>query len=123
MTRNARWTEAEDDVLRAKYPGGGVSACAAELPHRSKDTIKWRAGWLHLYRAGPRLKPRSHRKPEPEPGPDAKTRACLRCREDFVSEWAGERVCPTCKNGGAWRRALQDALVDCGGPVRLGGRA
>lgn len=31
----------------------------------------------------------------------AKRRACLRCRRDFKSTWAGERICPCCKGGGA----------------------
>jgi hypothetical protein len=42
-------------------------------------------------------------KPKPERRGEAKTRACLKCREAFVSAWAGERVCPTCKRGTGWR--------------------
>ncbi len=28
----------------------------------------------------------------------AKERQCIRCDKWFMSEWAGERVCPTCRN-------------------------
>jgi predicted RNA-binding Zn-ribbon protein involved in translation (DUF1610 family) len=34
---------------------------------------------------------------------DAKTRQCLVCRQQFPSEWAGERICPKCKSTAAWR--------------------
>ena len=32
-----------------------------------------------------------------------KTRSCLKCREPFKSEWAGERVCKTCEGRDSWR--------------------
>jgi hypothetical protein len=32
-----------------------------------------------------------------------KQRACLRCAKHFDSAWAGERVCPHCKNSAVWR--------------------
>ena len=32
-----------------------------------------------------------------------KVRRCLRCKDEFRSEWSGERVCPRCKNTNAWR--------------------
>lgn len=53
--------------------------------------------------------------PEPEAGAnletesdtddnaDRKTRRCLMCGQPFVSEWAGERVCRSCKSTAAWR--------------------
>ena len=34
---------------------------------------------------------------------ETKTRRCLMCREDFESEWAGERICRRCKGTTAWR--------------------
>jgi Zn finger protein HypA/HybF involved in hydrogenase expression len=34
---------------------------------------------------------------------DSKARRCLMCLEQFVSEWAGQRVCPRCKSTAAWR--------------------
>lgn len=50
---------------------------------------------------------------EPNSGPEsnfdmgrkfeAKTRKCLMCGETFKSEWAGERVCKSCKSTSAWR--------------------
>ena len=33
-----------------------------------------------------------------------KTRRCLVCSEDFVSAWAGERVCKKCRSSTAWRQ-------------------
>ena len=32
-----------------------------------------------------------------------KTRRCLMCGQPFLSEWAGERVCRSCKSTAAWR--------------------
>jgi len=44
---------------------------------------------------------------EDEEGPSAaevaKERSCLRCSTRFMSAWAGERVCPRCKQSSAWR--------------------
>jgi hypothetical protein len=34
---------------------------------------------------------------------EAKVRKCLRCQEEFRSEWAGERICGRCKGSNAWR--------------------
>lgn len=34
---------------------------------------------------------------------DRKTRRCLMCGQPFLSEWAGERVCRSCKSTAAWR--------------------
>ncbi|MDX1709915.1 MAG: hypothetical protein R3316_02110 [Rhodovibrionaceae bacterium] len=36
-----------------------------------------------------------------------KTRKCLRCRERFESEWAGERICPRCKSSQAWKSGYE----------------
>lgn len=30
-------------------------------------------------------------------------RLCLKCRQDFPSSWAGERVCARCKGRADWR--------------------
>jgi len=38
---------------------------------------------------------------------EAKVRLCLMCRKDFLSEWAGTRVCPKCKNSSAWRTGTE----------------
>ncbi|MPY75771.1 MAG: hypothetical protein GEU87_16080 [Alphaproteobacteria bacterium] len=34
---------------------------------------------------------------------DPKSRQCLKCRKQFPSEWAGQRVCARCKNRSEWR--------------------
>lgn len=35
-----------------------------------------------------------------------KIRRCLRCKEEFPSQWSGERVCSRCKSTNAWRSGL-----------------
>ncbi len=40
--------------------------------------------------------------------PPSNSRRCLRCRDMFPSEWAGERVCPRCKKSAAWRNGAPD---------------
>lgn len=42
---------------------------------------------------------------------DPKVRLCLRCRDEFESAWAGERICAHCKSSTTWRSGL---------PVRAG---
>lgn len=32
-----------------------------------------------------------------------KLRPCLRCKAEFLSGGAGERICPRCKSGVLWR--------------------
>ena len=32
-----------------------------------------------------------------------KRRPCLRCKTEFLSSGAGERICPRCKSGILWR--------------------
>jgi len=43
-------------------------------------------------------------KDEEEQAPSQKTRKCLFCSTDFLSEWSGERVCKKCKATAAWRQ-------------------
>jgi hypothetical protein len=40
-----------------------------------------------------------------------KKRECLRCKSEFSSEWAGERICGRCKGSSAWKN---------GSPLRSG---
>jgi hypothetical protein len=42
-------------------------------------------------------------KPEPEREHASERRRCLKCRELFLSDWPGERICPHCKAKEAWR--------------------
>ena len=39
----------------------------------------------------------------PEVAGVAKRRKCLRCSASFLSAWAGQRVCGTCKSTKSWR--------------------
>ncbi len=49
-----------------------------------------------------------HKKPEQDDNRDEerKTRKCLVCKAEFVSEWAGERICHKCKSSSNWRSGL-----------------
>lgn len=38
------------------------------------------------------------------PGHQEKLRQCLVCSEEFVSTWAGERVCKRCRSSSRWRQ-------------------
>ena len=51
----------------------------------------------------------NHRKPEPDANFAGvpKKRMCLMCSTNFTSAWAGERVCPVCKNKSIWRMGVQ----------------
>ena len=40
---------------------------------------------------------------EPTQRREQKRRVCLRCQDKFQSEWAGDRICPRCKQSSAWR--------------------
>jgi hypothetical protein len=35
--------------------------------------------------------------------PETKPRLCLMCSTEFLSEWAGERICRKCKSSTKWR--------------------
>jgi hypothetical protein len=54
----------------------------------------------------PRMTKHMHKKPETEPGPEAKTRRCLICKTPFPSAWAGERICRRCKATEKWRTGI-----------------
>jgi hypothetical protein len=43
---------------------------------------------------------------DPPVGEPPRTRICLSCDQDFPSQWAGERICPPCKQSAAWRAGL-----------------
>jgi hypothetical protein len=45
-------------------------------------------------------------KPEPDRTYEPKERKCLKCREEFLSAWPGERICRTCKSSSAWREGI-----------------
>ena len=40
------------------------------------------------------------------PGYVPKTRNCLVCKVEFLSAWAGERVCKKCKSRADWRNGF-----------------
>lgn len=55
------------------------------------------------------MKNRYHSKPEADrPAVETrKERLCLMCRCRFMSESAGERVCPRCKGLSVWREGVR----------------
>ncbi len=45
--------------------------------------------------------------PPEQPRDDGpKLRQCLRCEDEFESEWSGERICRRCKTSATWRGGL-----------------
>ncbi|MEX2451012.1 MAG: hypothetical protein WD407_09175 [Rhodospirillales bacterium] len=44
-----------------------------------------------------------HKKPSSTRKNEKKVRNCLMCRDPFMSEWSGERVCRKCKGTSEWR--------------------
>ena len=46
------WTEEENDVLRAHFPAGGLGACGARLPERTRSSIYGQAHKLGLRAPG-----------------------------------------------------------------------
>lgn len=46
---------------------------------------------------------KTSRHARPEVGSDYKKRICLYCKEPFLSEWAGKRICHDCKTTPAWQ--------------------
>ena len=43
---------------------------------------------------------------EPTQRYEQKRRRCLRCQDEFDSAWAGDRICPRCKQSSAWRAGV-----------------
>ena len=53
-------------------------------------------------------RPQPKEAPADQPASAApRSRQCLKCRADFQSEWAGERVCPRCKKKTGWRSGVR----------------
>jgi hypothetical protein len=48
--------------------------------------------------------------PANDPTPDAshiaKHRQCLSCLKAFASQWAGERICVTCRRSSTWQSGI-----------------
>ncbi len=112
MSNPPLWTEAEDAVLRREYSTKGAAACKPELPKRTDSAIRKRATKLGL------SSPSGRQNTKPESAyadTDAKERRCLKCREVFLSEWAGARICPRCKKS-------RQVLVHMAEPVSSGQR-
>ena len=74
--------EARRDLMRAKHQ-------KKQSVHPQKERAEFEESDLHLPVADP-----------PRP------RICLSCGQNFLSQWAGERVCPRCKQSSAWRAGL-----------------
>lgn len=47
--------------------------------------------------------PAGHHKPKPDNADARKRRKCLMCSNQFNSDWAGDRVCKSCRNSRAWK--------------------
>ena len=69
----------------------------------SRADLIERAGGCGGDGVGCRMATYNNKKPSMRRMGVAKTRLCLKCREPFESEWAGERVCKHCKGLNIWR--------------------
>jgi len=59
---------------------------------------------MSLDTEGPEISANENSESGASPMHKEKTRRCLVCCEDFVSAWAGERVCKKCRSSTAWRQ-------------------
>ena len=59
---------------------------------------------MSLDTEGPEISANENNEIAGSPMHKEKTRRCLVCCEDFVSAWAGERVCKKCRSSTAWRQ-------------------
>ncbi len=77
----------------------GVVQCLG--PHRDRYVIlKIDPARVELVQ---RYARKSSQHSRPEVNTTAKKRKCLSCREEFLSEWAGMRVCHECKTTPSWQ--------------------
>ncbi|MEH6631584.1 MAG: hypothetical protein V7776_12185 [Halopseudomonas aestusnigri] len=77
----------------------GVVQCLG--PHRARYVIlKVDPARVELVQ---RYARKSSQHSRPEINTTAKKRKCLSCREEFLSEWAGMRVCHECKTTPSWQ--------------------
>ncbi len=72
--------------------------CAAQK--KCRNSLK-----LLLY-VGAMSSSEKNSKPEPDRTYEPKERKCLKCREEFLSAWPGERICRTCKSSSDWREGI-----------------
>jgi hypothetical protein len=66
------------------------------------DNMEARSSRYNLDEDEARLS-RDDGKPTTDRSDEAKMRDCLICRRQFLSAWAGERICRRCKSTSAWR--------------------
>ena len=52
------------------------------------------------------------------PGSQAKTRRCLKCRGEFLSQDWGTRICDGCRSANARVAPAAEDVTSCGGRVR-----
>lgn len=106
-----RWTKAEEERLKAMHAEGMLLADMATALNRADPGVRHRLIKLGLRDGalrGPEKPKRRAAKPE---RPEPTQRRCLMCRDEFPSEWAGERVCGSCKGTAAWRSGENDYSV------------
>jgi hypothetical protein len=78
--------------FRAAIPDGG---CIEITRFREPDMTKQR----YRFNSKPAR--------DPDVSGASRQRQCLMCASRFVSTWAGERICRSCKNRSAWRSAAR----------------
>ena len=104
-----RWSPAEDAILHEVFAEAGWRGCQELLPGRTKWTIKQRGSKLGLTKRRA-TGSQSVTKPSSDKKHEIKTRACLKCREKFISEWPGERICTGCRDSVVWREQVSEPI-------------
>ena len=87
------WTEPEDEVLIRMWNEGDLIKLIANQLNRGEKSISERRIRLRLpRRSGYQRKPgRMIKQPKIQ-------RKCLRCLQQFGSDWVGNRLCTACKS-------------------------
>ncbi len=101
--RGVRWTAGEDETLRQLLANGQTYAWIGKRIGRCPGSVAGRIATLRgrgLLPAGRLCRHERSVLSETKPkwlGKE-KIRKCLRCHDEFASEWAGHRSCPECAN-------------------------
>lgn len=105
--RGSNWTRSEVATMEQMAADGFTIGEVAEKVDRSRDSVRRKAKFIGLafVRQNCRKIPKKPR------GGTRKMRTCLIHGGEFESSWAGERVCPTCKQSKAWKSGQQDFSV------------
>ena len=115
-TRAGRFlTAAEIECFTSSWAARATPAGIEAVLGLKVEDRRALAHYLGIYVAAPRLRnyraAKSIGKPEPDRAEEARARRCLRCRDPFLSEGAGNRLCRECRNYAAVVGAAAPGLL------------